>query len=226
MGYLQYIDYGNSSSPLKVVSLHGFPGVRSKQNREIAQGIADALSCRVRVVLYPGLSTEGKFSFERTIDALLKEFPNIAEHRIDLVGHSFGGFSAILLASRYPQLVHKLVLLSPLLKFASTADQALSFFKNIITSNDGISTESPEDLAMEFEELSKGFNVAQLVAELSPSMPVKFMQARTDTITPTVIAEDLRKYFRGKIDYELVEQDHSFLLDRPTLAKKIAEFLR
>src|SRR6478672_9105527 len=116
--YLQFIDYGDSSAPLKVVSLHGFPSVRSKQNRELAQGIADALNCRVRVILYPGLSSDGLFSFSKTIDALLAEFPSLIEpeNKINLLGHSFGGFAAILLAATYPKLIKKMVLLSPLLR--------------------------------------------------------------------------------------------------------------
>lgn len=228
MQYLKYIDYGDSASPLKVISLHGFPSIRSKQNREIAKGIADELGCRVRVVLYPGLSTSGIFSFKKTIKALVEEFPALTEGKpVGVLGHSFGGFCAILLTANFPKLINQLVLLSPLLRFNSSVSDVTGFFTAILSdSSSEVQTLTPSQLAGEFNELSKEYAVEQLIASFEPHLKVKFMQARNDGVTPTAIAKEFRKSFKSDFDFELVDQDHSFLIERPALAKKIAEFFR
>lgn len=235
MQYLQHIDYGDQAAPLKVISLHGFPSIRSKQNRELAQGIADALKCRVRVVLYPGLSSPGIFSFKKTIIALIKEFPALITDRsrattekIDLLGHSFGGFCAILLAAKFPKLVKRVVLLSPLLRFNPSVTDVTGFFKGLLSVGigDEVKTLAPEVLAEEFKDLSEDYSVKELIHELDPKLKLKFMQARIDNVTPTQMAEDFRQYFKCEFDYELVDQDHSFLIDRPGLSLKIADYLK
>lgn len=227
MSYLRFIDYGKSEWPLGVISFHGFPGIRSKQNREIAEGISNHLSRRARVVLYPGLSAEGEFSFTKTIDALINEFPALVEEKkIDVLGHSFGGFNSLLMASKYPEFINRLALLSPLLKFASTVPQAISFFKNIVTVNSGINTRSAEDLGHEFQQLSLKYKVEDIIANIDPKIKIEMLQARNDQITPTAVAEEFQKYFKGDFKFKLVDQDHSFLTDRPELAKEIANFFK
>lgn len=234
MTYLQFIDYGDKSSTLKVISLHGFPSVRSKQNREIAQGIADELQCRVRVVLYPGLSCSGLFSFKKTIEAMVTQFPELTadegkvSQKIDLLGHSFGGFAALLLAAEYPQLVRRMVLLSPLLKFSPSASDVSAFFRNILStnSNASLNTLTPDELGQEFHDLSKIYQTEKSIERLDPKLKVKLMQARGDTVTPTAIAEEFRRHFKCDLNFELVEQDHSFLVDRLALSKQIAQFFK
>ncbi len=237
MQYLEHIDYGDPKAPLKVISLHGFPSIRSKQNRELAQGVADELGCRVRVVLYPGLSTSGLFSFKKTIDALLNEFPaiiaddskeKIEPTKVGLLGHSFGGFCALLLAAKFPQLIERVVLLSPLLKFNSSINDVAGFFKSILGTNQNqeVNTLSPVELGQEFHDLSKQYSVEKLISELDPKLKIEMLQARVDGVTPTQTAEEFRQHFKCDFKFELVDQDHSFLIDRPQLAKKIAAYFK
>lgn len=229
MGYLQFVDYGSSDAPLRVVSLHGFPSIRSVQNRELAANISKELSCRVRVVLYPGLSCPGVFSFKKAIKAMLEEFPALVDSdgvssKIDLLGHSFGGFCAILLASKFPTLVRRMTLLSPLLRFSASPPEVTHFFNTLLSTSSGIDTLSSQELAGEFYDLAKEYQVENLIAKLAPDLEVKFMQARKDTITPTTTAEQFRHYFKCKFAFELVDQDHSFLSDRSALSHEIAAF--
>lgn len=230
MRNLQYIDFGHSSWPLSVVSLHGFPSVRSQQNRELAENISRILQKRVRVVLYPGLSCEGEFSFEQTLKWLMKEFPELIEQyrnsKIQLLGHSWGGFCALALAQKFPEMISKIVLLSPLLQFNAKSSQVRPFFEKILSDNPQLRTVSADELAGEFASLAKRFPPQQLISSLDPKIEIDFLQARSDEITPTAVAEEMRAHFRGKLIFELVDQDHSFLIDRPKLSQKIAELFR
>lgn len=225
MSYLQYIDYGSRSWPLKIVSLHGFPSIRSKQNRELAENLAKLTQQRVRVVLYPGVSCEGIFSFKKTLEALINEFSILTENsRVGLLGHSWGGFCSIVLASIYSTQISKMVLMSPLLKFSKESNQLRDFFLQAINSSSSIRTLPVDQLAKEFIEIAQEFPAENVIASISPEIDIVLLQARRDEITPTAIAEEMKNHFKGKFQYELVDQDHSFLIDRPKLSDKLAQY--
>jgi poly(3-hydroxyalkanoate) synthetase len=225
MSYLQYIDYGDSTWQMSIISLHGFPSIRSKQNRELAENISKILKKRVRVVLYPGLSCEGTFSFTKTLDSLVNEFPSLSEQKsVQILGHSWGGFCALVLASKFPEQIKKMVLLSPLLKFSTDLSQLTEWFSQTIDSNSMIHTLPAEQLAKEFIEIATKFPTEKVISQISPEIEISLLQARADHITPTAIAEEMKNNFKGKFSYQLVDQDHSFLIDRPKLSDNLAKY--
>lgn len=215
------------------VFLHGFPGIRSRQNRDIAEQVALLTGHRVKVLLYGGLGhAPGIFTFRSClddvsscVDDLLKDLSREGGRpKIQLVGHSWGGFLALVMASRRTDRVSKMVLMSPLLGFASE-DQALSAFKNIAGDHPELCLGDTAELSRDFAQVGTEYPPERLVASLPETIDILFLQAKEDPITLTPIAEQVVQKFRRRPDFRLVDQDHSFLVDRPTLAAKIAAYL-
>jgi pimeloyl-ACP methyl ester carboxylesterase len=82
------------------------------------------------------------------------------------------------------------------------------------------------DLAKDFAMVGRALSADEMVAQLSPELEVLFLQSREDAITPAVFATELVAKFPKPPRYEIVDNDHSFLADRPQLGIKIAQFLR
>lgn len=214
---------------LVTVFLHGFPAVRSKQNREIAEIVARETGRPVELLLYSGLGfAAGVFSFRKTLHEVGEYFDGLfasgRAEKVDLVGHSWGGFLALVLASRNPARVRRVVLMSPLLKFAGESDAARGF--------DGVARDNPvlrlgntSELAADFAEVGKSHPTEELIRRLPASVEVLFLQAKEDELTPLAYAEAARAFFAKKPHFEIADNNHSFLRDRPALAKKIAAFL-
>jgi pimeloyl-ACP methyl ester carboxylesterase len=217
-----------------IIFLHGFPALRSKQNRELADRISVLSNRKCFVLLYAGLSlADGQFSFSSCRDEVCQWFDNYLKERraagllavVDIVGHSWGGYLALLLISRYPVAVRRLVLMSPLLNFAADEISRKSFEVTVGT-RDGLNLPAADDLSRDFEEVGKKDPPERLLGLVPQSLEVLFLQAANDTTTPAAIATQLIDLFKRRPRFEILNQDHSFLLDRPELSEKIADFLR
>lgn len=125
--------YQHTTTPERaVLFLHGFPAEAGK-NEDIALKIAESLGCDTYVPHYPGLGeNQGEFSFQGCIlssielaQTLLKRFHYT---KLDLVGHSWGGFVAYHLASILKE-TQSLVLLAPFSKNPSEKEVILQLKK-------------------------------------------------------------------------------------------------
>lgn len=219
---------GSASHGRLIVFLHGFPSVKSKQNREIAAAVSRETGRPADLLLYSGLGcASGKFTFSGCLAEVSAYFESLfagpVKH-VDLVGHSWGGFLALKMASRYPDRVRKLVLMSPLLWFASE-ERVLEGFAETREENPHIDFGDLRGLAHDFCETGRKYPSESLIAGVAPATEVLFLQARIDPITPADIAIKKKELFQHPPVFELTDNDHSFLSDRPELSKRIARFL-
>jgi pimeloyl-ACP methyl ester carboxylesterase len=216
--------------------LHGFPGIRSRQNRDLAEALAKQTGRPSHVLLYPGLSqAEGRFSFRECLDGVHARVERLfeehdrqnrqAECKIDLVGHSWGGFLALTLMNRHPERIRRAVLMSPLLEFAAES-LCENAFAGMARENPQISIGDPALLAQEFIGVSRDFPTDSLISGVNEHAGLLILQSREDEITPASVAAAFLPRFRRRPLFELVDTDHSFLVDRERLATRIGDFLQ
>lgn len=226
---MEILKYGPLEGSVVNVSLHGFPGIHSKQNREIAEVIAEVTGDRTEVFLYSGLGVApGLFSFRKCIREVESRIADILDEsssiRIRLIGHSWGGYLALRMASIYAGRLEKLVLMSPLLEFPSeeVARHGLKAYQNEYPK---LQLGDIEELALEMSTVANENSPFDLIATLPEDLEVLFLQAKNDEITPDIHALKALEYFKRPPVFEFVETDHSFVDNRPQIARRIAEFL-
>lgn len=210
-----------------VVLLHGFPGITTQQNRDLAPLFYEKLGWPAVIIFYPGLSVNpGKFLYTETymlVTRTLKNFLELNSNlKIHLYGHSFGGYLSLRLAKDFNKNIEQIFLLSPLLHVVDRA-----FFEELInklyTEHSYLDHYSLEELYENHNKFIVGYHPDELKKFVTPKR-VKVYQARLDTITPTAIAIDFVK--NTNIQYEESEQDHSFLTDRMEVFDKALEFFK
>ncbi|GEM_PF-2287382 len=220
-----------------VIFLHGFPSLRSKQNRELAEIVSRENSCEVLLPLYSGLGfSEGRFTFSGCMDQVVDWATSLMRQRLNqgwkgrvqLVGHSWGGFLSLRLAqiSEIKASLNRMVLMSPLVHFAQAGDVARAFAQ--MTARTELRLDLPEIdiLAHDFSKVGQAYPAQRLIENLSPDLEVSYLQAKVDQMTPVESANGMRGSFRCHLDFRLVDQDHSFLTDRANLGVEIARLLR
>jgi pimeloyl-ACP methyl ester carboxylesterase len=205
------------------VFLHGFPGIRSKQNRDIAEQTAQQTGRRCIVPLYSGLGfSKGQFSFE-SCRSQVQEFVGelIKQNgKMDLVGHSWGGYLSLGLAAKHGSRIGKLVLLSPLLDFFN-AKIAMDSFSETAKNNPQLDLGDIEERANEFVDLGTKTTAGSLAAKIDPKTRVSLLQAADDPVTPAEHSQALIAKFPFEISYEIVATDHSFLMDRLSAIERV-----
>lgn len=219
----------HSDSRRITISLHGFPAIRSKQNLEIAKRISERTGRRVDALLYSGLGrAPGVFSysqcFQETRDYVMGLFERGEADNIDLVGHSWGGYQALRLAAELGSRVRKLVLISPLLHFRQS-EKVIERYKQYMAEHPEITTLEPSDLHRDYLHVAGEASPESLISRLSEAIEVLILQAMSDEVTPAATAEKMLALFPRHPLYELVDNDHSFLRDRPQVSDRIAAFL-
>lgn len=210
-----------------LVLLHGFPGITTKQNRDLAPLFFEQLGWPTVIVFYPGLSVNpGKFTYTETYSLVKKTFNELLAKnphlKISLYGHSFGGYLSLCLAKDFNQNIERVFLLSPLLHIIDKV-----FFTELIhklyTEQSYLERHPLEFLYSDYQQFLVNYDPQELKVFLA-SKKVMLYQARLDTITPTAIAKD---FVKGTlIEYDESEQDHSFLTDRNEVLKKAIEFYK
>lgn len=210
-----------------VVLLHGFPGITTKQNRDLAPLFYEKLGWPSVIVFYPGLSINpGKFTYteayalvKKTIKNFLELNPNL---KIHLYGHSFGGYLSLRLAKDFNKNIEQMFLLSPLLHVIDK-DFFTELINKLYTEHSYLDRYSLEELYEDHNKFGIGYHPNELKSFLT-SKRVKIYQSRLDTITPTPIALEFIK--DSNIQYEESEQEHSFLTDRMEVFDKALDFFK
>ena len=209
------------------ILLHGFPGISTKQNRDIAPVLTEKLEIPSIIVFYPGLSVNpGRFKYTKAYklvcDTLTKCLETNKNIKFNLYGHSFGGYLSLRLAKDFNSHIEKIFFLSPLLHVIS--DQLL---EELVTKLYRENPQLERHTLEEFYEDHKVFVPGYVPDELKPflsNINVKLLQSAGDTITPTTIAKDFVK--DSKISYEESWQDHAFTQDRNEVIEKVLNFFK
>jgi len=220
----------SDSEALITVFLHGFPALHSKQNREIAEVAANSLERETHLLFYAGLGfAPGEFRFQKCLTDVAGYFSELIEKRpklrIDVVGHSWGGYLALQMANRFPSQIRRMVLMSPLLMF-SAINLGVETLQDYARDNSMLTFGDPDELALDFVETGRSIPPAELIGRVSEAIEILFLQARNDEITPTRIALNMIDDFKRRPTFEIVDTDHSFVVDRPRLSQRIAAFLK
>ncbi len=221
---MKVLEYGSEGQA--TLFLHGFPGVRSKQNKDLAEK-ASRLGRRCYVPLYAGLGqAEGEFSFLKCRAQVQMFFGELLSKNesVEIVGHSWGGYLALGLTAGAPARVGRLVLMSPLLHFF-TLDLAQQAFRLTARENANLSLGVTDELAREFHALGNKDRAEDLARSISSETQVSIFQAATDDTTPVSYAENLVNQFRVRPRYELVATDHSFLVNREVALERVLSAL-
>lgn len=213
-----------------ILFLHGFPGIQTQQNRAIAEAAARELNRRAVVVLYSGLTqAPGRFSFRQTRNAVLTFADQLRAEsptgKIDLVGHSWGGYLSFQIAAHLEDSVEKVVLLSPLIRFFDPASSA-EFFQQVISDNPSLDLGNLRELAAEFREVGEQLSVLSALEKFSPQTKFTILQAQVDELTPAEVALQTAARMNPPPQLEILKVDHSFLTDRPLAIERVIFYLR
>ncbi|MEK7358149.1 MAG: alpha/beta hydrolase [Bdellovibrionota bacterium] len=221
------LEFGPSNTT-PILFLHGFPGVRSRQNRDIAERVSSFTGRRSIVFLYDGLGqAPGEFSFDRCMADVEKAFVEISSQSrapIDLVGHSWGGFMAIRLTGHHGEKVRRLVLMSPLLRFFDQATCEKSFAETA-RDNSALNLGDLTVRAREFVAIGAANPYREILSKIPVHVETTILQAADDQVTPGSVSKDAPSFIPGKSSFEIRETDHSFLLDRDGTVERIAHAL-
>jgi pimeloyl-ACP methyl ester carboxylesterase len=232
MKILAYDRRQNNEPKAKTVFLHGFPSLRSKQNRELADRVTEELQSHADLLLYSGLGfAEGTFTFSGCVHEVNQYFERTLPSGsvdINLVGHSWGGFLSLLMASRFGARVRKMILLSPLLFFGNE-EQAMAGLKSIVDDNPQLALGEARALVRDFCSIGLQNPTEKLIQQIPTGVEILFLQAKVDQLTPPEIAKSfaakMQQHFKTPPEFELVDNDHSFLNNRPELSLRMAQFL-
>ena len=165
MNGLIYLTSGADAHPV-VVFLHGYPGI--EKNLDLAQAVRRA-GYQALYIDYRGMwGSGGTFSFTHGLEdaqailSWVRAPENAAKYRLDarriaLVGHSFGGWLALMMAGREPPAVCVAALAAwnvgwAAQRFAAHADERasnLDDFRTTTDSNGGPVRANPNDLLNE-----------------------------------------------------------------------------
>lgn len=226
---MKVVSFGPARSSVVNISLHGLPGVYSRQNLEIAEKIVEVSGDRTEAFLYSGLGVApGVFSFKsclREVEARMAEI--VAEDKdisIRLIGHSWGGYLALRMAAIYRDRVEKLVLMSPLLELPNE-ERALEGLKGYKNDHPELNFADIDLMLGELASLKTENSSYDLIDDLPETIDVLFLQAKNDPVTLDQNALKALEIFKRPPIFEFVATDHSFVEDRPRLAQRIAEFI-
>ena len=209
------------------ILLHGFPGISTKQNRDLAPVLYEKLAIPTVIIFYPGLSINpGRFKYTKayqlvcdTLKQCLKTNKNI---KFNLFGHSFGGYLSLRLAKDFKAHINKIFFLSPLLHVIS--DQLLEeLVTKLYRENPQLERHTLEEFYADHSLFVPGYRPDELKPYLS-GINVHLLQSKEDTITPTSIAKDFVK--DTSIKYEESWQEHAFISDRQEVFDKVVSFFR
>jgi len=227
-----------------VVLLHGFPG--NEKNLDLAQAVRRA-GWNVVFFHYRGSwGSGGRFSFVHVLEDVVAVVDAISqpefarEHRIDperlaLIGHSMGGFAALVSGAEIEQVDCVVSMaganLGGLAKSVSASPEASVAFAASLDGWSGpIRGRSGAELVEEIAVNLERFDTTTHVASLSKK-DLLLIAGRLDRVTPVALHHDplveaLTVEAGGALQTTVFEQaDHAFSGQRIALAQRVTSFL-
>ena len=210
---------------------HGFPGESTRQNFDFAEKTVRLSGKPVYQIVYSGLGeAPGKFSFKRSLDEsrAFLDYLRVRYKRVNIVAHSWGAFVA-LNALHDSQIEHsgKITLLNPLTflpekqHMPAILDSVLAEFPHLKDK-----FEANSSLLQEIEDL----RIRNIPLEFADKLKIKpgqlnLLQSKEDSEVPPSTSKDFSMRLQVKHNYELVDSDHSFLVNREVVFKRLYESL-
>lgn len=235
-----YLANGSGPHPT-VVLLHGFPG--NEKNLDLAQALRRA-GFNVLFFHYRGAwGSDGIFSFGNVLDDVSSALtflrtPEVAsQYRVDptrlsLVGHSMGGFAALMAGAKDPAVACVAALAPANLgnrPAASMTDEALAGFAAYTDSLTMLNTQSGQAVVDEMLDRNKEFDTRTLAPKFSGRPVLLIAGAQDAVLPPEVYHVPLVAAFEARSDIDLthavLQGDHSFSWTRIELAKTVSEWL-
>ncbi|MDG4824926.1 alpha/beta fold hydrolase [Asanoa sp. WMMD1127] len=237
-----HIPAGPGPHPV-VVLLHGFPGI--ERNFDLAHALRRA-GYAALVFHYRGSwGTGGVWSWGNVLGDALRVVAAVGEdrlwatHRLDprrvaVVGHSLGGFAALMTAAVAPG-VRAVVSVAGFdfgaVAAALRADPRMR--KSLVQAWDeellALRGTSGEALVAEMEAADEAWRLDQLAPRLA-DRPVLLVGTARDPVTPAAthhlpLVEAYRAYPLDCLEHRLFPTDHALSDHRVALARTVAEFL-
>jgi len=210
-----------------VMLLHGIPGI--EKNYDLALSLR-ANGWNSLIFHYRGCwGSEGRYTFKtipedvtKALDFLCSgKFPQIDTSRLFIIGHSLGGWAAILVAAcdQRVQGVIAIAAMSDLREFHFTEQDAALKFTPWLT---GL---SPADFVSNWQQFGQSDMPIQKVFQVSPR-PILILHGRQDELVPVLQSERL---FENAKEPRTVlihrEANHSFTWHRQWLISQILDWL-
>lgn len=226
---MEFLVHGDIDKSTKhvVILLHGFPGISTMQNRDLAPVCFEKLSIPTAIIFYPGLSINpGRFKYTTTYELVCQFMRQCLELNKDIkfyiFGHSFGGYLSLRLAKDFNSHIEKIFLLSPLVHVIS--DEFLAeLVTKLYTEQSYLERHSLTEFKEDHKKFISGYEPDHLKQFLS-NKKVKLLQAKDDMITPTPIAKNYVK--DTAIQYEESPQEHAFIGNRQEVFDKVVAFFQ
>ncbi len=241
MNGIVYVAQGAGPHPI-VILLHGYPG--HERNGDLAQALRRA-GWDVLFFHYRGAwGSEGKFSFSRAVEdvesalAFVRDASFATKYRADpariaLVGHSMGGFLAILAGAEDPKVkcVASLAGANLGLMGQAAADRArrAELEKAFGGWSGPIRGASGKKLVAELVKNAKSFDTTQRAAALA-TRPVLLVAGTRDTVTPPPqhqqpLVAALNAAGAKQLTSVELDADHAFSDKRIALTRTVVEWI-
>ncbi len=225
-GYLIHFKPENPSDQA-VLLLHGFPANRNTKNLDLADAIHRRENCHVFLLHYRGLGeSAGVFSFRNSIEEAMGVVDRIhrdfSPKQLSVVGHSWGGLVAMNVTASRSEMVHRLILLSPLCDLDKTHGLYGWIVRDVRNEVPGIYGDKPEaEVRADIDYVIANHDPKKVVKRFRPDLPVTLIQAALDDTTPARAAKELLEFFPTRPEYIELPMDHSFTESRKDLAEAV-----
>ncbi len=231
--YPGYLVHFRPESPTDtaVLLFHGFPANRNTKNLDLADVIHQRLGCHVFLLHYRGLGeSPGEFSFRASIEEATGIVDRVhrdwVPKRLVVIGHSWGGLVSMNVTASRSEMVHQLVLMSPLCDLDKTHSLYGWITRDVRNECPGLYGNRTEgEVKTDIDYVIANHNPAKVVKRFRPDMPVTLIQAGLDDTTPPRAARALLEHFPTRPEYIELPMDHSFTESRRELAETILRTL-
>lgn len=218
-----------------VIFLHGLPGIKSKQNQDLAFHIHRETNKNILLPFGEGLGIKpGTFLFSKELQAktdLVKSLDKAED--ITIVGHSWGGYQALYLAAQAaqsaraeqttqaskpakPPKIKRLILMSPLMGLLPRP-QFNTVLDTLHKDHPEVNFAERKKLLDDRDQVDAEHPIEKLIKAIPATISVHFIQAKDDPVTPPQRAQSFLPLFNKKASYEELACDHNFLVNRPLL---------
>ena len=217
---------GDAPKPTALI-LHGIPGI--EKNYDLAHTLRyhgwNALIFHYRGC-WGSHGTYNVRTIPDDVSAAMDEltngkYPVVDEHKLVLIGHSLGGWAAILTGAKdpRPRAIAALCAVTDPIKFSLNDPNYARFYTPWLT---GI---TPDELAHQWRELDEQFIPIKQVKKISPR-PLLIIHTETDEEVPVAHSHAL---FEHALDPKQIrihpDANHAFTWHRPWLREQVVDWL-
>ena len=224
----EYLPEKTAKQNRAVLFLHGYPG--QQKNYDLAEHLAlQGFDCLV--MHYRGVwKSEGRYSLAaiyEDVERILKYIESLgfSQDRISLVGTSLGGFVALEMLARHPEL-DKLILLAPFIHIEHDAEKlkAGAAFLYSIT-KPAIKNYDYESLLKDLKTVEKLYNPLHKLNRID-GKKILIIHGVDDKICPIEGARNLKTRFKSPAKLIQLQEENHFLHLRETVFDYCHLFLK